>query len=163
MSLSPLDVAGHEFSRSMRGYDPAEVRAFLERVSDELHELQAKIVELTERNTANEAKLDNFRDLEKGLRESMVMAQDSMTSARSQAEQEREQILREARLQAEEMKLAVEREIVSLREDLRGLRIHRDSYVKRFRFLLKSQVELLELLENETPDNTDARTENPAR
>jgi len=134
------------------------VRAFLERVSDELHELQAKIVELSDRNSANEAKLDTFRELEKGLRESMMMAQDSMNSARNQAEQEREQILREARLQAEQAKLTVEREIVAIREDLRGLRLHRDSYVKRFRFLLKSQVELLDLLENETPETPDGRS-----
>ena len=158
MSLSPLDIANHEFSRAMRGYDPAEVRAFLERLSDELHDLQSKIAELTERNTANEAKLDTFRDMERNLRDSVMLAQDSASASRSQIEQEREQMLREARIQADEIKLSVEREMVAMREDLRGLRLHRDAYVKRFRFLLKSQVELLDLLENESPEVSNDRT-----
>ena len=163
MSLSPLDIANHEFSRSLRGYDPAEVRAFLERVSDELHALQTRVTELTERNAGNEAKLDSFREMEKSLRDSVVLAQDNISASRSQIEHEREQMLREARLQADEIKLAVEREIMALREDLRGLKLHRDAYVKRFRFLLKSQVELLDLLESETHETSDDRTENPSR
>ena len=72
-------------------------------------------------------------------------------------------MMREAKLEADEIRLSVEREIMSLREDLRGLRLHRDAYVKRFRFLLKSQVELLDLLESENPETANDRTEISAR
>jgi len=67
MSLSPRDISAHEFSRTMRGYDPDEVRAFLERVSDDVYELQKQLNALTRQNTESKARLDT---LEKEWRES---------------------------------------------------------------------------------------------
>ena len=148
MALSPRDIAIREFAKVKRGYEIEEVRAFLERVSDEVFALKKKYEELTQQNAANEA---NLTALEK----------DPRSIATGQAEQEREQILHQAQVEASQVKQAVEREAQALRDELRGLKLQRDGYVKRFRLLLKSQVELLDLLENETPETGDARTESP--
>ncbi|MBI5058442.1 DivIVA domain-containing protein [candidate division KSB1 bacterium] len=152
MPLSPLDVAKHEFTRVMRGYDPAEVRAFLERIADELSELQTQTASLGERLRMTETKLEAYLDLEKSLRDSMVAAQDNAKIAREQIAQEREQSMREAQLSADELKLKAQRDVVAIQEELRSLKIHRDAYIKRLRFLLKSHMELLDLLEDESPD-----------
>ena len=48
MSLSPVDIARHEFSKSLRGYDVGEVRGFLEGVASELAELQVKLTQAEE-------------------------------------------------------------------------------------------------------------------
>jgi cell division initiation protein len=149
MALSPRDIAIRVFTKVKRGYEPEEVRAFLERVSDEVFALQKKSDELTKLNTANEAKLT-------------ALEKDPRSIATGQAEQEREQILRHAQVEASQVKEAIEREAQALRDELHGLKLQRDGYVKRFRLLLKSQVELLDLLENETPETGDARTESAA-
>ena len=36
MNITPLDITQREFRRRLRGWDPAEVKAFLEGVADEL-------------------------------------------------------------------------------------------------------------------------------
>ena len=153
MSLSPRDISAHEFSRTMRGYDPDEVRAFLERVSDDVYELQKQLNALTRQNTESKARLDT---LEKEWRE-------SAGASASQTDQERERILHEAKLEAAQVKLALERDAQALREELHGLKLQRDGFVKRFKLLLQSQTELLDLLENEPPEITDARSENATR
>ena len=152
MNLSPLDVAKHEFTKVMRGFDPAEVRAFLERVSDEITILQSQIAALQEQNRAYEFKITAYRDLEKSLRESLAAAQEGIKSSKEQSETERQNILREARIAAEEIKIAAEREILGLHEELRSLRLHRDAYVKRLRFLIKSQTELIDLIQEDDPE-----------
>ena len=171
MSLSPLDVARHEFTRVMRGYDPAEVRAFLERTADELSELQSQSATASEQLRATEAKLLAYLDLEKSLRDSMVHAQDNARVSREQIALEREQALREAQLTADELRLKAQRDVVAIQEELRSLKVHRDAYIKRLRFLLKSHMDLLDLLEDESPDKipdsqpfvlSRAGTENPS-
>jgi DivIVA domain-containing protein len=152
MPLSPLDIAKHEFTRVMRGYDPAEVRAFLERTADELSELQTQTANLTDLLRATEAKLSAYLDLEKSLRDSMVATQDNAKIAREQIALEREQSLKEAHLTADELKLKAQRDVMAIQDELRSLKIHRDAYIKRLRFLLKSHMELLDLLEDESPD-----------
>jgi DivIVA domain-containing protein len=159
MSLSPLDISKHEFSRSLRGYDPAEVQAFLERVSDELSALQSQLNTLAEQNRAYAAKLGAYQDMERNLRDSLVATQESQKLAHAQLETEKQQMLREARLDVEQMKLDAERQITGIQEELRSLKLHRDAYVKRLRFLLKAQTELIDLIEEESPDLPDDRTQ----
>jgi cell division initiation protein len=152
MSLSPLDIAKHEFSRVMRGYDPAEVRAFLERVAEELSDLEKESAAHSEQFHSAEKQLRGFRDLEQSMRDALVTSQDNLKSSRAESERERQNILREAHLQAEEIKLGAEKAVRALHDELRELKVHRDAYVKRLRFLLKSQADLIELLEQESPD-----------
>jgi len=155
MTLSPLDVSKYEFSRALRGYDPSEVRAFLERVADELSSLQTQLNTLTEQNRVFAAKLSAYQEMEQNLRDSLVATQEAARSNREQAEREREQILRETQVEADRMRLDVQREISALREELRALKVHRDAYVKRLRFLLRAHSELIDLIEQESPDITD--------
>ena len=159
MSLSPLDITKHEFSRVFRGYDPAEVQAFLERVSDEVSALQSQIGTFTEQNRAYAAKLGAYQDMERNLRDTLVATQESGKLARAQLDTEKQQMLREAQLDVEQMKLDAQRQVAGLYEELRALKLHRDSYVKRLRFLLKAQTELIDLIEEESPDLPDDRTQ----
>lgn len=153
MNLSPLDISKHEFSRGLRGYDPGEVRAFLERVADELASLQQQVETLSEKNRVNEAKLDAFHKLEKNLRDSLLSTQETARNSKEQLELERQNMLRDARLSAEEIKMTAEKEMTAIREEIRELKLHRDAYIKRMRYLLNSQSELIDMIENENPCN----------
>ncbi|MFZ5432394.1 MAG: DivIVA domain-containing protein [Calditrichota bacterium] len=157
MSLSPLDISRHEFSRALRGYDPAEVQAFLERLADEIAALQSQVNSLAEQNRVYAAKLSAYQEMEQNLRDSLVATQESQKMSKEQIEQERQQVLREARLDAEQLKFEAQRDIVAFREELRALKLHRDAFVKRLRFLLKSHNELIDLIEQESPEITHDR------
>ena len=163
MSLTPLDVSKHEFERSFRGYDPNDVQAFLERVADEFATLQTQVGSLAEQNRMLAAKLSAYQDMEQGLRDSIVATEKSLKATRDHVEMEREQILKEARLDADQMKLATQNEITHMQEELRALKIHHDAYVKRLRFLLKAQTELLDLLEEQSPEPPHDKPQDAAR
>ena len=57
MKLTPLDIHHKEFSHALRGYNEAEVDAFLDQVADELERLFKENIDLSEKNEALEAKV----------------------------------------------------------------------------------------------------------
>ena len=86
MSLSPVDIARHEFSRSFRGYDVGEVRGFLEAVASELAQIQVQLSQAEESARGAEKQLKAFREMEKNLRDAVVNAQQGMSDSRQQVE-----------------------------------------------------------------------------
>ncbi|MFH1009682.1 MAG: DivIVA domain-containing protein [bacterium] len=155
MRLSPLDISKQEFARALRGYHPAEVRAFLEKVADEFAELESGRATLLQQKLKLEAQLETYKQMEQTLRESLLMTQKSLEEARANADHERELILREAGLEAEQIKREADRHVTDARMELERLAAQRDTYLKRLRYLLHSQQELIDMLENETPLRED--------
>ncbi|MCB1059260.1 MAG: DivIVA domain-containing protein [Calditrichaeota bacterium] len=151
MSLSPVDIARHEFSKSLRGYDVGEVRGFLEGVASELAELQVKLTQAEEAAAGAQAQLKAFRDMEKNLRDAVVTAQQGMSDSREQLVRERETMLREAQLEADRILLEGERKLQELREQIREMQVQKDAYVTRLRYLHNSHGWVLEMMEKDPP------------
>lgn len=57
MAITPADIQAQTFSEAKRGYDPAEVDVFLERLASEVDAMLSKIVDLKTRLTAAEQEL----------------------------------------------------------------------------------------------------------
>ena len=57
MAITPADIQAQTFSEAKRGYDPAEVDVFLEKISSEVDAMLNKIVDLKTRLTAAEQQL----------------------------------------------------------------------------------------------------------
>lgn len=151
MRLSPLDISKQEFTKSLRGYDPAQVRAFLEKVADELADIEAERARLQQENLKLQTQLDSYKQMEESLRESLLTAQKSLEDARAGSQRERDMMLREAKLEAEQVVRDAERRTQTARDELHRLNTQREAYIKRLRFLLSSQQELIDMLEQESP------------
>ena len=154
MSLSPVDIARHEFSRAFRGYSVGEVRGFLEAVASELAQLQVQLSQAEEASMGALTQLKAFREMEKNLRDAVVSAQLGMSDARQTVERERETLLRQAQLEADRMLLDAERQVSELREQIRQLKLQKDAFVTRLKHLHASHGHLIEMLEHESPDDT---------
>ena len=72
MSISPLDIRKQEFQRVMRGYDPDEVRSFLDRVASELEAAKAATAALDEKLKESEDRLGHYRLIERNLQRAGV-------------------------------------------------------------------------------------------
>jgi cell division initiation protein len=129
MKLTPLDIRHKEFKRGMRGYVDGEVDEFLDEVADEFERLFKENIELSERGESLQEKLDQYRNLEETLQNTLVAAQRSAEELKANAQKEAQLMLSEAELKAREMvnqsyadKQAVEKQIVVLKaaeEDFR--------------------------------------------
>jgi cell division initiation protein len=129
MKLTPLDIRHKEFKRGMRGYVDGEVDEFLDEIADDFERLFKENIELSERLETMQEKIDQYRNLEETLQNTLVAAQRSAEELRANAQKEAQLMLSEAELKARQMvndsyadKQAVEKQIVVLKsseEDFR--------------------------------------------
>jgi len=143
MKLTPLDIRHKEFKRGMRGYVDGEVDEFLDEIADEFERLFKENIELSERGEALQEKLDQYRNLEETLQNTLVAAQRSAEELKANAQKEAQLMLSEAELKARQMvnqsyadKQAVEKQIVVLRSSEEDFRF-------KFRSLLEGYTKQL--------------------
>jgi cell division initiation protein len=144
MRLTPLDIRGQQFKRVMRGLDAEEIEAFLTTVANEFEALVSENKELRSRVVELEAKVGEYRSMEKALRDTLLTAEKVMGDAKEGAQREAALIIREAELQAERATARISQDLADLRRELVELRRVKDAYLSRVRWLLRSHLELIE-------------------
>ncbi|NOY59893.1 MAG: DivIVA domain-containing protein [Calditrichaeota bacterium] len=161
MKLTPLDIRKQEFKKTMRGFDPDEVEAFLSMVADEMELL------IRERNQTNDeliklrTQLKDYQRVEHTLRETLVRAQSTVEESRANSRREAEIIIHEAELQADNILKEAREELMDLRHEISLVKTQKESFSRRLRHLLQSQIELLDVMEMD--DYTLPESENAPR
>lgn len=147
MKITPLDIDGHTFQKKLRGFDPQEVQAFLRLVSEEYEHLFSENLKLQEDLTAMEKILEEHRERETTLRETLVSAQKMAGEVKDQAKREAELLVKEAELKADELMQGAQKRAAELDGSLGGLRMEHQGYLKKLRAMLEHHMQLLELHE----------------
>jgi len=103
MKLTPLDIRRNEFSRSMRGYNREEVESFLTIVADEVEGLIGEHRNLSRRSEELQKEIDEYREIERTLTETLVAAQKSADDLRESSLRDAELTRREAQVRADQL------------------------------------------------------------
>ena len=149
MNITPLDIRKQEFRRKMRGYDPEEVKGFLDQVAAALEEANASVAGLEERVREAEARLSQYRTIEQNLQDAALTVQRSLDETKRLAEKEAELIVREAHSRAEKEAESLKQRISGLQEDVTTLEMQRANFLVRLRAVVRSQSDLIEAMEVE--------------
>jgi cell division initiation protein len=144
MRLTPLDIREQQFRRVMRGLDPEEVETFLATVATELESIVSEHKELRQRVVELEEKINEYRSMEKALRDTLLTAEKVMGDAKESAQREAALIIREAELAAQRATARLSQDLVDLRQELTDLRRMKDAYMSRVRWLLRSHLDMIE-------------------
>jgi cell division initiation protein len=161
IDLTPLDVRKKrdDFKRAVRGYDSAQVDAFLEVVADRLEQLVREHGSLTDQAAHMQRQLDTYQERERALNEALLAAQELREEARSQSERDAAVRLREAETHAEAILLDADQAIRHSQRRMEDLRARRRHYLKSLRSLMERFEDYLELeetrLESEPEDLGD--------
>jgi len=143
MKITPLDLRNQEFSRTFRGYDPEEVRVFLEVVSDEFEYLIKENNSLTERVRDLDEKIRDYRNMEKALNSTLVSAQQNAENFLENARKEATLILESAKLESARILEKAASDKVRLEESITRLQKAKRAHLIKFKSLLMEQLELL--------------------
>lgn len=105
--LTPLDIAGHEFSRALNGYNRTEVDDFLSKISDQLEVLVREADYLKTQTTQSDKKIAEYQSQENSLKEALLIAQITSNDIKKRAEEESAKTIKFAETEANKiMKLA---------------------------------------------------------
>ncbi|HEX8949393.1 MAG TPA: DivIVA domain-containing protein, partial [Dissulfurispiraceae bacterium] len=103
MRITPLDIQQKQFPMRFRGFDVDEVYSFLELIREELEELLRESASLKEQLGRADVQLQEYRNMETTLRETLMTAQQMVEDYKTNARKEAELILKEAELKADSM------------------------------------------------------------
>lgn len=96
MQMTPLDIRNKTFHKGIRGYQCAEVKKFLETISQEFESAYSENFELREKTKALETEIGHYRQIESTLQQTLVVAQQTAEEVKKAAHHEAELILKEA-------------------------------------------------------------------
>lgn len=147
MKLTPLDIKKQEFKKNLRGYDPVEVDAFLEMVADEFESTLREKNQLADEVLRLRTQLQDYLQVEKTLKETLVNAQENVAVSKQTSQREADLILREAELKAEKIIENARMKLERLKNDILVIKAQKESFARRLRHLLESQIELINVLE----------------
>jgi cell division septum initiation protein DivIVA len=124
-------------------------------VANELEALQNEYQSAFHRVEELENTLRKYDEMERFMKEALVDAKKTGEMAKINAEKESTLIIREAETRAQEILSNTKQQLSKLEGDVELLRSQKDTYLVRFKSLMRSQLELINLL--------SASDEKPAR
>lgn len=144
MRITPLDIQQKQFPMKFRGFDVEEVYAFLEVVREEMEDLLRENASLKEQVHRTENQINEYRDMETTLRETLMTAQQMVEEYKTNSRKEAELLIREAEIKADSMLKEAQEKVVKIHEDivdLKGIRRHFKEELKR---LIEGHMRMLE-------------------
>jgi DivIVA domain-containing protein len=156
--LTPVDIRAQEFHRSLRGYDPASVEEFRQRIAEEVERLLRERAQMEERLQAFREQLKAFREREKALNDALVMAQQLRSDTEQAARREADLVLREARAQADQILQEARGADGAVRRDMEAAQRQFTAYLAAFRTLLERYLSEVDALEAHRGDGSPPRT-----
>ncbi len=143
MALTPLDIHNKEFSKGFRGYSDVEVDEFLDEVVREFELLLKENSALREELDALNSRVEQYRQLEDTLHNTLVVAQQTAEEVKENARKEAEMILSDAKTKADNMLREKEAELKEVNSQLEILRKETKAFKAKVKSQLMMQIELL--------------------
>ncbi len=144
MKLSALEIKQQSFTKSLRGYDVAEVQSFLNVVSNEWEHLsnrsrdqEREIQRLTE-------KLQHYQKVEEALHETLQTAKESAEQRVNSSRQEAQNRIAKAELEADKIVRDAQQERQFIRQSIQRLLERRHEIIRGMESYLELATESLE-------------------
>ena len=142
--MKPIDIQKKEFSKSMRGYNSADVDLFMNQVATTLEDLLKENEDLQVRVKHAEEELDKFNRIEQTLRDALVVAQSTAEDVVRTANEKADHIVATAEHKAEKILDDANNRIIDARKEYEEAKKDAILFKTRFKTLLSAQLEAVE-------------------
>ena len=151
MKITALDIRQKQFQASFRGHDRKEVEAFLDLLASEFEEVVKENIGLKEELRRQQQKIDEYREREKTLQETMVTAQRISEDIKAASKKEAELTIAEAELQGERIVADANRKLVQIVDDINELKRQRAQFEAQLKSVIDAHLKLLDTFRTVAP------------
>jgi cell division initiation protein len=144
MKITPIDIKAQNFTRSLRGYDAEEVKAFLEKLAAEVEELMNENEILIDEINELKTSLDGYKKIEKDFQTKLLKAQDSSAKSIETAKEQTGMMLKESELKAADIIEKAKQNANEIRDAVNNLREEKDLIISKLKAIVNTQSTLLE-------------------
>ena len=142
--LTPLDIENKRFSKQMmNGYSVEEIDEFLDQLTLDYQALYRENTVLKEKIDDMEASINHYKTIEGTLQNTLVMAQSTAEEIKKIANQQADQIIKEAELKAKESVSEIKNQTIEEMRHMEEVKKQFEVYTAKMEALLISQLELL--------------------
>lgn len=142
--ITPLDIENKRFAKQMvNGYSVEEVDDFLDELTIDYSKNYKEVTELRARVEELNNSLEQYKNIESTLQNTLVMAQTTAEEVKNVAKQKADQIVEEAKSNAQKQVDELNNEILMKQKELDDVKKQFDIYKAKMESLLISQLELL--------------------
>jgi cell division initiation protein len=125
MKVSPLDLRQLRFRTTFRGFDKAEVLALIAEVTDDYENALGEVDRLRQEVMKMEALLNQHREHEKALRDTLVTAQRVSDDIRTNADAQARNIVREAEGRSDLLLQKTQARLEDVQREIDGMKMKR--------------------------------------
>lgn len=148
--ITPLDIENKKFAKQMmNGYSVDEVDDFLDDLTVEYEKLFKENSEYKEKVEKLEADVEHYKNIETSLQSTLLMAQSTAEEVKNVAQQKADQIVHEAKVNAQKEVDLLENQIILKQRELGDAQKQFDIYKAKMESLLISQLEILKEINKE--------------
>jgi len=155
--LTAMEIEKQEFQRKFRGCDPDEVRLYLESVAGEIERLNLENAEFQEELGLLRRQLDEGREKQETLQQTLVSAQKISEEMKEKARTEAELVVREARLRGEEIVKHAHNTLNQIEMDIARSKLERESLEQRLRGVIDQHLTMLDMRSEARADKDNLR------
>lgn len=145
MRITPIEIQQHQFKTRLIGYDTTAVDHFLEMLADELERLHKQNNELKESLARTRVSLEQMRDREKALQQTLMTAQQVTEELKENARKEAEIVIADAHLQGERVIRDANERRVQLVSQIQDIKRQKMLFEGGLRALIENHLKLLDM------------------
>jgi cell division initiation protein len=146
-SFSPADIRQKQFTVVRKGYDPNEVKAFLEQLADQAAAWQQENYLLRADLERQQGELQEFKKREQLLKDTLINAQQVIEAMKANAQKEAELVVHEAEAKAEKILQEAFARQGRVRQDIDELKRLKVTLAAQVRGVLETHQRLLAEIE----------------
>jgi cell division initiation protein len=125
MNVSPLDLRQQRFRTAVRGFDKVEVASFLSAVADDYEQALRDADRLRQDLVRMEAALNEHREAERNLRNTLLTAQKLADDIKANAEEEGQRIIKDAEMRSALLLEKAQARLEEVQREIDGLKLKR--------------------------------------
>ncbi|HEX9405987.1 MAG TPA: DivIVA domain-containing protein [Thermoanaerobaculia bacterium] len=144
-NLTPLEIQKQTFARKLKGFDPAEVRGYLQMVAEEIERLVRDVDRLSRENAMLREDLDDHNQRERILKDTLLSAQKVSEEVKSNARKEAELIVKDAELLSDRLVSQAMSRVADLERTIQDLKVERRAARNKLQATLDTIQQLLML------------------
>lgn len=145
--LTPIDIQRQDFEVKLRGYNADEVDDFLDLVGKDYEKLYRENAELKEALKQKTEALEQYKNMEATLQQSIVLAQTAAEDIRKNAAEKANVIVNEAQSKSENLCRQLDEEIQRKKNELAGAQVEVSGYKTRIKGICSALLEMLDKME----------------
>jgi cell division initiation protein len=125
MNVSPLDLRQQRFKTSLRGFDKVEVTSFLLAAADDYEQALREADRLRQEITRLDAIVNENREHERGLKNTLMAAQRLADDIKANAEEEARRLVRDAQARSDLIIEKMQARLEDVQREIDGLKLKR--------------------------------------